>query len=97
VLELPLRVVEADGPRAALRERDRPLRRPAAELERVPALDVAEDAQVALRDLPDAPARLPAADELAVAVLVGVARRVPVGAVELGVPGDPLGRRQPPM
>ena len=61
VLELPRRVVQADHPRAALREEDRPLGGAAAELEHVLAGDVAEDPELRLRKLPHAPARLGAA------------------------------------
>src|SRR5690606_24304288 len=64
-------------------ERDRPLRGPAAELEYVQAGDVAEHAELSLGDLPDAPAH-PARDLRAVTLLVGVALRVPAGAVLAG-------------
>ena len=46
VLELALGEVEPDRPRATLRQRDRPLRRPAAELEDVATLDLAEDPEL---------------------------------------------------
>ena len=61
--------------RALPREQDRPLRSAAAELEHVLAGHVAEHLELALRDLPDPPAGLRPADELAVALLVLVARR----------------------
>ena len=51
VLELTLGQVEPDRPGAALRQRDRPLRGPAAELEDVLALDVAQDVELGLGDL----------------------------------------------
>ena len=74
VLELARRVVEADRPRAAAGEQDRPLGRAAAELEHVLAGDVAEDPQLGLGDLPHRPsAARRAADELAVPLLVLVA------------------------
>ena len=85
VLELPRRVVEADGAGAALREQDRPLRSAAAELEHVLAGNIAEDPQLRLGDLPHPPSWLRAADELAVALLVLVAQPVPGSTVALRV------------
>ena len=94
VLELALREVEADRARAALGEGDRPLRGPAAELEDVPARDVAEDVQVRLGDL-GGPPREPAtrSQEGAVALLVLVAVRVPEGLVASSVRGQTISCR----
>src|SRR5581483_1216121 len=81
VLELPGRIVDPDGTGAEPGQRDRPLRRAAAELERILSLDVAENAELRLRDLPHPPAGVWSADELAVPLLVVVARPVPPGPV----------------
>ena len=81
VLELPLRVVEADAAGALRREQDRPLGGAAAELEHVLPGHVAEHLQLALGQLPDPPAGLRPADVLAVRRLVLVRPLVPEGAV----------------
>ncbi len=82
VLELAAREVEPGGTRAGLRQRDRPLRRPAAELEDRLAGDLAQHVQLALGDLPYAPGHAAAVGEHApVALLVGVALRLPEGPV----------------
>ena len=85
VLQLPLRVVDAHGPRAEAGEENRPLRRAAAELEDVLPGHVPENLQLALGQLPHPPAGLWAADVLAVRVLVLVGVPVPERAVLLGV------------
>src|SRR5919109_4783725 len=81
VLQLPRRVVQPDRARPSLGEQDRPLRSAAPELEYVLARDVSENLQLRLRRLPDAPARLRLVDEVAVPLLVIVARPVPVRPV----------------
>jgi hypothetical protein len=82
VLELPVGQVDADRPRAELRERDRPLRRAASQLQDVLADDVAEDLQLRLGDLVGTPRETGARRELlAVASLVVVAVGVPRCAV----------------
>ena len=85
VLELALRVVDADRPRSEAGEEDRPLRRAAAELEYVLPGHVAENLQLALGQLPHPPAGLWAADVLAVRLLVLVRVTVPERAVLLEV------------
>ena len=77
-----------------LRERDRPLRRAAAELEDVLAAHVAEHVQLRLRDRPDAPRSRAAFELPAVPRLVVVGVRVPVRAVLARVFGQVQGARR---
>src|SRR5919108_5453172 len=81
VLQLPRRVVQPDRPSPSLGEQDRPLRSATPELEDLLASDVSQNLQLGLRRLPDAPPRLGPVDEVAMPVLVPVARPVPVRPV----------------
>ena len=85
VLELAGRVVDANRPRAEPGEKNRPLRRAAAELEDVLPGHLSEDPELALGELPEAPAGLGPADVLAMSLLVLVRVRVPERAVLLEV------------
>lgn len=71
VLQLAIRQIETHRSGARLRQGDRPLGGAAAEFEDILVADIAKDAQVGFRDLPDAP-RHPTArfEQRAVPVLV---------------------------
>ena len=82
MLELSLREVEPDRTGTELRQGDRPLRRAAAELEDVQTRDLAENAELGLRDLGRPPGETAALRQLvAMECLVLVARGVPRGTV----------------
>ncbi len=86
MLQLAGGKIKPDGSGAPLRQRDRPLRRAAPELQDVPALDRAEHLELRFGDLGGAPRRSPAVGELgAVALLVFVAVGVPRIPVVCGV------------
>ena len=89
VLELLRGQVQSDRPRPQPGERDRPLRRAAAELEHVLPGHVSEDLQLRLRDLPHAPREARILGQLlGVTLLVRVALALPVGAVLIDVVGQ---------
>ena len=89
MLQLLLGQVDPHRPRSGLGQRDGPLRRSAAELEDVQALDVAEDLQLPFGHLPHAPAGPARGGQLrSVVGLVGVAVGVPAFAVGRRVIGE---------
>ena len=101
-VELRGRDVDADRPRAELREPRREVRGAAAELDDVEARDVAEDVQLGLVDRPDAPGDL-VERPVVRRVLVGVLRvrlrpelRVPRG-VARAWSGEPIGEPDPDL
>ena len=87
--QLAGREVEAGGAGTGARERGRPLRRAAAELQHVLVADVAQHAELRLRAAPRAPRERAGREVGAVHLLVHVRVRIP----ELPVPGDVVARR----
>ncbi len=81
VLELPHGHVDADRPAAVDQDPARALAGPAADLEHVPAVDLAERVQIVLADALGTPQEAVVAEELPVRGLVLVGVRVPVGTV----------------
>src|SRR5919106_4929224 len=83
--QLSLRQIHGYRTYPNIRERDRPLRRAAAQLENLFPIDVAEDAQRALRDPPNTPLHRVVAQLGMMVALVPVGRLIPCRAVDARV------------